>query len=88
MPPHGALASAVARYHEAAAPGGHDPRTHLVDLGPEAQTHLTGFRFSEHGSFAQTDESADGIHPREAHHAELGQMVLEAIKPLVSSLRF
>ena len=28
------------------------------DLGPKAQTHLTGFRFSEHGSFAQTDESA------------------------------
>ena len=78
MPPLNVLPSAMESYQAACRPGG-DPRTHLIDLGAAASTHLTGFRFTKEGRFDATEESADGIHPTVGRHAQLGEMLYERV---------
>ena len=84
MAPRDALPRAFEQYQ--AACGG-DGAMHLIDLGRDASTHLTGFQFDGSGRFLSTPESADGIHPTRQRHAELGALIAEAVKPLLEPLR-
>jgi len=91
QPPYNVLSSAFEQYqtqqralHGTSANEPGDKRAHLVDLGEAATVHLTGFRFNKEGSFDSTRESADGIHPTVARHAELGEMLYQAVAPLLA----
>ena len=80
-PPHNVFVQAYEDYQAAFMPA-EDDRTHLIDLGEPAAKNLTGYKFdNETGKFASSRESADGLHPSVARHAELGQMVYEALAP-------
>ena len=81
LPPDGVLRTAMDEY-KASHP--HDKRAHLIDLGPAAATHLTGFRFTPSGRFDMTAESADGIHPTIKRHGELGDMLYAEMRKLLA----
>ena len=79
------LSQAFDEYQETS---GGDKNCHLIDLGEDAALHLTGFRFKEGtGELDSTPESADGLHPTRARHAQLAQMLRKRIEKVLDESR-
>ena len=51
-----------------------DANSYLIDVGPSAETGLTGF------VKGGTDQSYDGVHPTAKRNKELGLLLAEAIR--------
>ena len=84
-PPVNMISQAFDEYQETS---GGDKNCHLIDLGEDAALHLTGFRFKEGtGELDSTPESADGLHPTRARHAQLAQMLRKRIERVLDESR-